>query len=207
MIPSKKHLAIILSTIKDFDSSIAELEQYLTPSEIAAEMLWVAYMDGNINGKKVFDFGCGTGIFSLGAALLGAKSVKGFDLDEKAIEIAKKNEKIIEQTKIPAVKVEFVHTDIFQVEEQCDTVLMNPPFGIQKEGADKIFLEKAFQTAEVVYSIHKFGTENFIEKFAVENGFKAMQLTERTFNLKPTMAFHEKLRHPVKVMLWKFSKN
>ena len=207
MIPSKKHLAIILSAITDFEAPKAELEQYLTPSEIAAEMIWIAYMDGNIKGKKVFDFGCGTGIFSIGAVFLGAKSVTGFDLDEKAIEVAKRNEKLIEKTNIPAAKIKFVQTDIMVVEEKCDTVLMNPPFGIQTEGADRIFLQKAFESAEVVYSIHKFGTENFIERFAVENGFKATQLTHRTFQLKPTMGFHEQLKHPVKVMLWKFEKN
>ena len=85
MISSKKDLEIILSTIKGFEEPKPELEQYITPSDIAAELLWTANMDGNIVGKIVFELGCGTGIFSFGAALLGAKTVIGYDTDEKAL--------------------------------------------------------------------------------------------------------------------------
>ncbi|MCD6575652.1 MAG: 50S ribosomal protein L11 methyltransferase [Nanoarchaeota archaeon] len=205
MIPSKKDLAIILSTIEGFEEPVAEWEQYMTPSEIAAELLWIAYMDGNIKGKNVIDLGCGTGIFSFGAALLGAKSVVGYDIDGKAIEIAERNRKIIEGTKIPICEIRFIQKDVKDVNQKCDTVIMNPPFGIQKQGADRVFLEKAFEIAKNVYSIHKFGTEKFIEKFAGEHGFRAIQLTKRTINLKPTMGFHEEFKHPIKVMLWKFT--
>jgi putative methylase len=206
MIPSKKDLAIILSAIEGFEEPKAEWEQYVTPSEIAAELLWIAYMDGNIKDKKVVDLGCGTGIFSFGAALLGAKSVVGYDIDKKALEIAKKNLEIVKGTKIPMCEIKFVAKDVKEVDEKCDTVIMNPPFGIQKKGADRIFLEKAFEIAENVYSIHKFGTERFIEKFASEHNFRAFNLGKRTISLKPTMKFHEKFKHPVDVSLWKFER-
>ncbi len=206
MIPSKKDLAIVLSTIEGFEEPKVEWEQYITPSEIAAELLWMAYMDGNIKDKDVIDLGCGTGIFSIGAALLGAKSVTGYDIDEKAIEIAKKNKKVVEETKIPVCEIKFVKKDIKVMTQKSDTVIMNPPFGIQKKGADRVFLEKAFELADNVYSVHKFGTENFIEKFAEEHNFNPFQLIQRTINLKPTMGFHDELKHPVKVMLWRFTK-
>ena len=206
MIPSKKDLAIIISAIEGFEEPKAEWEQYMTPSEIAAELLWTAYMDGSIKGKDVVDLGCGTGIFSFGAALLGAKSVTGYDIDKKVIEIAERNKKIVEKTKIPICEIKFVVKDVKEVNQKCDTVIMNPPFGVQKEGADKIFLEKAFEIAENVYSIHKFGTEKFLEKFASKSKFNAIRLVKRTISLKPTMNFHEKFKHPVDVMLWKFVK-
>lgn len=207
MIPSKKNLAIVLSAIEGFDEPKAEWEQYMTPSEIAAELLWTAYMDGDIKNKDVVDLGCGTGIFSFGAALLGAKSVVGYDIDEKAVEIAKRNEKIVEGTKIPICEIKFVREDVKNVMQKCDTVVMNPPFGIQKQNADRIFLAKAFELSENVYSIHKFGTEKFVEGFAIEHGFKAFELIKRTFKLKPTMDFHSEFCHPIKAMLWKFVKD
>ena len=34
-------------------------------------------------------------------------------------------------------------------------MLQNPPFGVQKRGADRKFLKKALTTADTVYSLHK----------------------------------------------------
>jgi predicted RNA methylase len=36
-----------------------------------------------------------------------------------------------------------------------DTVLQNPPFGVQKRNADRRFLEKALDVGNVIYSLHK----------------------------------------------------
>ena len=91
--------------------------------------------------------------------------------------------------------------------KKYNTAIMNPPFGVQKQSADRIFLAKAFEISENVYSIHKFGTEKFIEGFAMEYCFKAFELMKRTFKLKPTMDFHSEFHHPIKAMLWKFVKD
>src|SRR4030042_577278 len=55
----------------------ARLEQYATPAHIAADMLWEAFTAGDIEGRSVVDLGCGNGVFSIGAKLLGAKDVLG----------------------------------------------------------------------------------------------------------------------------------
>lgn len=39
-----------------------ELEQYTTPAKIAADLLWNAHALGDIEGLKVVDLACGTGI-------------------------------------------------------------------------------------------------------------------------------------------------
>jgi len=44
---------------------------------------------GNVKGKKILDFGCGTGIYAKLLTKKGAK-VKGFDLSSEMIKIAKK---------------------------------------------------------------------------------------------------------------------
>ncbi len=45
---------------------------------------------GNVKGKKILDFGCGSGIYAKLLTEKGAK-VKGFDLSEKMLEIARRD--------------------------------------------------------------------------------------------------------------------
>jgi putative methylase len=44
--------------------------------------------------------------------------------------------------------------DIDALTGKFDTVIQNPPFGVQKRTADRRFLEKALQLAAAVYSLH-----------------------------------------------------
>jgi len=204
MLASQKDLGIILSLVKDFEAPKAELEQYMTPSPIAAELLWTAFMDGNIKDKVVADFGCGTGILSIGASLLGAKEIWGYDIDKSAIEHAKKNMKAISGKGMLHGKINFEEKDVSLAEKRVDTVIMNPPFGVQMRKADKPFLLKAFKIAKAIYSIHKAGADKFLSKIAEENSFMAIKLAEREIVLRATMAFHEKKRYPVMAGIWKF---
>jgi len=45
-------------------------------------------------GHKVLDIGCGSGILSIGALLLGAEFALGIDVDETAVKTAKENAKL-----------------------------------------------------------------------------------------------------------------
>ena len=95
---SKKELEILLSKIATFEKSKPELEQYQTPSAIAADILWTAFMNRDIRNKEVADLGSGTGIFAIGASLLGAKLAIGYEADASAIALARKNVKIVKKT-------------------------------------------------------------------------------------------------------------
>ncbi|OEE64060.1 ribosomal protein L11 methyltransferase [Enterovibrio norvegicus FF-162] len=54
--------------------------------------LCLEWLDGlDLNGKTVIDFGCGSGILSLAALLLGAKKVIGIDIDPQALQASKDN--------------------------------------------------------------------------------------------------------------------
>ncbi|KNC70894.1 50S ribosomal protein L11 methyltransferase, partial [Sphaeroforma arctica JP610] len=46
---------------------------------------------GDIAEKRVADLGCGPGVLSIAAEMLGADYVCGFELDEDVIEIAQRN--------------------------------------------------------------------------------------------------------------------
>lgn len=50
---------------------------------------WLDRMD--LNGKSVIDYGCGSGILAIAAALLGARHVRAVDNDPQAIESSRSN--------------------------------------------------------------------------------------------------------------------
>jgi len=88
---SKKQLEIILSKLKPAENPKPSLEQYTIPSDLAAEILNLAHLSGDIKNKIVFDLGCGTGRLALGALLMGAKEVVGVDIDDKSLDVAEEN--------------------------------------------------------------------------------------------------------------------
>ncbi|WP_407331947.1 50S ribosomal protein L11 methyltransferase [Enterovibrio sp. 27052020O] len=54
--------------------------------------LCLEWLDGlDLKGKTVIDFGCGSGILSLAALLLGAEKVIGIDIDPQALQASKDN--------------------------------------------------------------------------------------------------------------------
>lgn len=58
----------------------------------------------NLNGKKVLDVGCGSGILGLSALLLGAESAELVDIDEQATAIACRNAEINKLTEKCSIK-------------------------------------------------------------------------------------------------------
>ncbi len=198
----KRHLAMILSRLEGFPEPKPELEQYRTPGDVAAELLWLAHSFGDIERKVVADLGAGTGVLSIGAVLLGAKKVYAIELDAKALEVAKRNAYSLGIEE----KIEFMNADVSEFSLRVDTVVMNPPFGSQVKHADRPFLVKAFEIADVVYSIHLAKTEvrNFIEKFSLERGFEAIRLRTAPFEIPAQFHFHRKRLERILVDLYRF---
>lgn len=165
----KLDLERFLSQIEPHPSPQARLEQYTVSESVAATMLYLAaYTYGDIVDKRVLDLGCGTGRLALGCAFLGAESVVGVDIDKLAVKLAvETSAKLGFKT-----KVEWVAGDVNAVAGKFDTVLQNPPFGVQKRGADRGFLEKALQVADAVYSLHNhpFSDEPLVRRLRANAG-------------------------------------
>jgi putative methylase len=185
-----KNLEMMLQRLAGFSRPRASLEQYQTPAPLAARLLYHALMKGDIEGKRVLDLGCGTGILTIGAALLGAASVTGVDIDERALAVARQNADLLDQ------KVTFLAADLREGScreriDACDTVVMNPPFGAQKAHADRPFIDCALDLAPVTYSIFNAGSLPFVEAYTAQRA----EITERVggaFPIKRTFAFHTK---------------
>jgi len=183
-----KRLEMTLQRVDGFSSPRPALEQYQTPAPLAARLLYHALMKGDIDGKVICDLGSGTGVLAIGAALLGATSVKGVDVDKKAVEIARANAELLD------ADVKFVVADVKEqtlpeVLGHCDTVIMNPPFGAQKVHADRPFIDLAISVAPVTYSIFNAGSTQFIKTYTADRA----EIDERVggvFAMKRTFSFH-----------------
>lgn len=199
MIKSKSHLARELSRVKGFVAPKLSLRQYVTPPSIAAELLWTAFMNNDIESKIVFDLGSGTGMLSIGASLLGGK-VTGFELDGEAIKTAIKNAQEL------GARVIFFEEDVDAVTGEPDTIFMNPPFMVKDGKNDRVFLEKAFSLCDRVYSIHNSATNKWIRDFAKSHGFTPELISTREFKLPKQYVHHERLKSSQEVSLWFFHK-
>jgi len=192
---SKKLLAVKLSKLKGFSNPKIHLEQYLTDPELAAEILWTAYMKGDIEDKIIADLGAGTGILGIGCLLLGAKFVYFVEIDPEAVEVLKENLKNYNFD-----NYDILNIDVKEFKEKVDTVVMNPPFGVQREHADIPFLEKATEISNVIYSIHNFECKDFIINFYKNKGFEIDFVKEDFLRLKATYWFTEKRYEKIKVI-------
>jgi|SRR3989344_7040289 len=193
----KKKLSILLSGLRVLDNLDIKLEQYQTEGELAGDVLWNSFLNYDINGKLAGDLGCGNGILGIGALLLGAKKVYFIDIDKNAIKITKENYK-----KLKLKNGVFLNCDINSFEKKVDTILMNPPFGVQNEHSDKVFLEKAMKLSNVIYSFHKIESKEFIKKLTEKTGFFIKKIYRYKMLIKQVYKFHKQKSHYVDVGLW-----
>jgi putative methylase len=178
----KKQLEILLERLDGFPSPSPLHEQYSTPASVAAEMLFHAYMHGDLG--VVCDLGCGTGILAIGAALLGARAI-GVEIDRQALAEARRNAKKL------GVHVDFVLGSVSSISlKGIDTVVMNPPFGAQRASVgDRAFLSK--------------GSEGFIRRFV--EPCVVQEIYRIPFQLKRCFEFHSKDVKTIEVELYRIT--
>lgn len=191
---SKRALELRLSTVAGFDPPRVELEQYPTPADLAAHLVHLAHISGDLDAT-VLDLGTGTGMLALGAALCGPERVVGLDRDPAALAIAHENERRVDL----AGRVDWVLGDATRpplCPDEGVTVLMNPPFGAQRGNvhADRRFLERVADLAAVSYSVHNAGSREFVESFAADNGGEVTHAFRAELPLSKQFEFQERGR-------------
>lgn len=193
----QKDLEIFLTQLDSFVKPKLYLEQYQTPPRIIAMILWRASQLGDIKGKSIGDFCCGTGLFGIGAKMLGAKEVSGIEIDKDVIKIAEKNAKKAE------IEISFINKDIRELKKSFDTVFMNAPFGIQGPVKDQEFLSAALNMSKVVYSIHLYQKKNveFLTKFISEQGREVIEIIKAQFEIPKSYDFHKRKYHIIEVAI------
>lgn len=204
---TKNSLSIFLSKLSVFTSAKVKLEQYPTPSDVASDFMWQAYMNGHIQDKDVADLGAGSGILGIAALLLGAKMVHFVECDLDVIQILKKNLSVLNDTYEYEGTYEIHHMPVAKFTTAVDCVIENPPFGTKIKHADKEFLEQAFVIAPVVYSVHKTSTRSFIDAISRDFGYKVQQSFPYRYRLKNTMSFHQKSQTYIEVSCYLLIRN
>ncbi len=167
-----------LAAAEGFTDPDRELEQYVTPADIAAHLLHVAALRGDLD-TTVLDLGAGTGRLALAAALHEPARVVAVERDLGALRVARANERRVD----PPVGVRWLRADATRLPltsgeslgaDGSLTVVANPPFGAQDGNAhaDRQFLESVAALAAgrsvVSYTVHNNGSRGFVESFAAD---------------------------------------
>jgi len=198
----QRELEIRLERVPTHPRPDANLEQYRTPAKIAADVLYRALARGDVSGRSVADLGCGTGIFLVGAGLLGARALAGVDVDPVSIDLAKA---ALEDAGLDA---DLRHGPLETLTGTFDTVIMNPPFGAQfaQRHADTLFLRHALGIAAVCYSLHLDATRDHIERLAREIEVDHERMARYDFPLPHMFKFHTREKVLVPVALYRFER-
>jgi putative methylase len=194
---SKKELEIFVESLPTFRRPKLRLEQYPTDAAVVAAAVWDAYMRGLIDA--VLDLGCGTGRFALAAAAMGARHVLCIDVDPEALKTAKE---AADAHGFHAVDFLAADAPTLALRRRFAVAFQNPPFGIWSgRGTDIAFLAAAVKHADVVYTIHKLPTLQYVKKTVERWGYRLEVVDTAVLNIKPMYKHHRKRIHKVEVFL------
>ena len=201
-ITKKKHLEMKIQSIPPHPNPKVGLEQYTTPAVIASDLIWNADSLGDIENCNVLDLGCGSGIFTIASALMGADSACGVDVDEDSVRLAMETSQ-----KLKLDNVDYIVSDICDFDDafDADTIIQNPPFGSQRKakgGEDLKFVKKACEiNPDVIYSFHMASTEKFLIDFYHDNGLNITHMFRYDFPIPKIYEFHTKEKQNVDVIV------
>src|SRR5665647_1311250 len=107
-----------------------------------------------------------------------------------------------------------------------DTVLQNPPFGVQTREADRAFLVKALELGSSIYSLHshpkvdarlikqlkdsqgvlQVQASPFLERFVAQRGGFVLAVYAMAMTIPRMFEFHTKLKHDFVIDLYVIKK-
>ncbi len=193
----RAELVRLLERVPGFPRPRADLEQVVTPSEAAATLLEIADRIDGIEGRSVLDLGSGTGRLAIGMAALGARPVRGLEVDVEAAQLA------TEAARALGARVDFLVGDVRSAEGPAELVVMNPPFGAQRRHADRPFWERAFALAgRTVYAFALRDSRTFIGRQAVARRADVLEVVSVPWSLGRTFPHHDRARVALDVDLW-----
>jgi len=199
---SRRQLAIQLENVSGFANPSEKMEQYALDAEAAADILWTVKNETpGIGSSLVLDLGCGTGILTIGAALIGAALAIGVDFDSSALE---KGRETAHRLGVES-QTDWVLAHIPEVAVKSDLVVQNPPFGVKRRGSDLAFLEVALHSGSVVYSLHLASQSgrDFLQRFIEQHGGTLSGIIPITVRIRHTLPKHRKRLHEVRAELYK----
>lgn len=190
-----------LESVAGFADPRVEWEQYPTPAPLAAHLVHLAALQGDLD-RPVIDLGTGTGMLALGARLVGATDVAGIDRDPAALTVARENARRVDAPGVAWLLGDGRRPPLCATRA---TVLMNPPFGARRgnEHADRAFLAAARDLAAVSYSVHNEGSREFVEAFVDDEGGELTHAFGAEFPVERQFDHHTRERHVLDVEVFR----
>ena len=200
-----KHLAIKLSKLTPHPCENVALEQYATEGDLASYWMFAVDQLDGFERSTVVDMGAGNGILGIGALLLGASEVIFVESDPAALEVLEANIDSLDDELQARARILSATVGLDEVPlEGVDIIVMNPPWGVQREKADRPFLEVAF--ASKATSIHVLHSDRatHLEPMAKEHGWWAETVLRTEFRLPATYEHHAQRKGKTDVKCWRF---
>ena len=210
---SKKNLISIVQNTETYQNPKIVLEQYCINATCAVDIIYYAGFEyDDINNAVVIDLGSGTGRLSIASAFLNAIHILSVDIDIDAINILNRNIRSLELD--PVIFPICADIKYFEISKRNlpkntkITTIMNPPFGVQTQNADRIFLNRAFSFSNVVYSIHlgSLKVRKFISNYVRKYKWKIDNILPFNMILENTYLFHTQKRKKISVDVYRFTK-
>ena len=213
-----RQLAMRLSRLPAHPQTSVDLEQYATSGDLAARWLIHAAQLGDIEGRRVVDLGAGNGILGLAAALLGAAHVTLVEQDPTALNAAAAAARSLglaptrvtgwSDPRAPGspTLIEATMTAHWPDGLPAETILMNPPWGVQTPRADRPFLKAALASpVRVIHLLHSDAAAH-PEALARAAGWHTEDLFIADLLLPAAYTHHTRRHHPTRVRIRRFSR-
>tara|TARA_Y200000002_G_C22666653_1_gene658281 strand:- start:48 stop:668 length:621 start_codon:yes stop_codon:yes gene_type:complete len=202
----QRHLAMQLSSLTPHPCQSVELEQYPTEGNLAAAWLTKIGLGDGFEGKHVLDLGAGNGVLGIGAAFLGAKHVTLVECDPMTVEVLQENVRNVDGMAMCTILESRVKGRPLTLEVPVDMVIMNPPWGVQTQRADRAFFETIFaMNIPLVHFIHSIEAEHLLP-LADANGYELHSIYQDDFRLPPAYAHHSKNKASTRIRCYRLEK-
>ena len=90
----------------------------------------------------------------IGAAFLKARHVTMVECDPITVDALQSNIRDVDGTSMCTIIEAMVDGTALNLEQPVDMVIMNPPWGVQTQRADRVFFETIFAIGDVVPALH-----------------------------------------------------
>ena len=202
----QRHLAMQLSSLTPHPCQSVELEQYPTEGNLAAAWLTKIGLGDGFEGKHVLDLGAGNGVLGIGAAFLGAKHVTMVECDPMTVKVLEENVRNVDGMAMCTILESRVEGSPLTLEVPVDMAIMNPPWGVQTQRADRAFFETIFaMNIPLVHFIHSIEAEHLLP-LAHSNGYELHSIYQDDFRLPPAYAHHSKNKATTRIRCYRLEK-
>ena len=200
-----RHLAISLSKLQPHPCEDVDLEQYSTDGNIASQFISSIVSFGDLSPDSIIgDLGAGNGILGIGALKIGAKKCIFLEADKKACKILHENLVLNNFNESGIIINEFLDTNTNF--PKVDLIICNPPWGRQKEKADRPFLDLIIKNGTVSHLMHSSHATH-LRPFFESRNWSVEKSDEYDFILPANFSHHRKEKESTKVSFWRFSPN